>query len=421
MDRRTKSKIRAAMLWCHRWFGLLAGVWLFLLAATGTVIVFYEEIDHLLNPQLFDLPVVGERLPFEDLVRAAEASRSGSYARFVNLPNAPGEPLIAYLAARADSEEAIPRSLHAIVDPYTGEVLASRVFGAFKLDRLHFANWVYQLHMNLHLGTVGSVLLGIVALLWIFDHIPAVWLSFPTLRRWWRSFLVKRSARGAAQAYGLHRASGLWLAPVTLILAVSGVYFNFYPLFVAAVEFFSPLTEKVYQTAPALDEPIYSPEVSIDRALDTARQVTGDAEVDSLSILPASGLYWARIFDPRDLADYGQRNVYVSMQDGSVVGDQHGAEGSAGDVFIALQFPLHSGKIMGWPGRILIALTGLVICGLVATGFILWFRKRRGSRSSRRRAAQPSGAQQPGRPRLPRPSEADSALARRASSGQPAQ
>ncbi|MEM8997202.1 MAG: PepSY-associated TM helix domain-containing protein, partial [Acidobacteriota bacterium] len=135
--RATRAKVRAFMVVWHRWFGLLAGVWLFLLGATGSVIVFYEEIDHLLNPQLFDLRGTGERLPYEDLVRAAEASHPGSYARFVNLPNTPAEPVIAYLAAKPTSEATIPGGLHAIVDPYSGDVLASRVFGAFKLDRLH--------------------------------------------------------------------------------------------------------------------------------------------------------------------------------------------------------------------------------------------------------------------------------------------
>ncbi|MEM9556074.1 MAG: PepSY-associated TM helix domain-containing protein [Acidobacteriota bacterium] len=369
------------MLFWHRWFGLLAGIWLFLLAATGSILVFHEEIDHFLNRSLFDRPAIGDRLPFDELVRAAEASHAGSYARFVDLPNAPHEPLIAYLATRADAAQPVPAGLHAIVDPYSGEVLASRVFGDFKLDRLHLASWIYELHLSLHLGTFGSVLLGIVALLWIVDHLPAMWLSFPNLRGWWRGFVVKRSARGAALAYGWHRASGLWLAPVTLVLAVSGVYFNFSSQFLAAVNSLSPLTKGTHQTAPKLEDPIFEPAVTIDQALAAARQATGGFQVDSLSIVPSAGLYWARLFDPRDLADYGQRYVYIDMEDGAVVGDRHRAVGSAGDLFVALQFPLHSGKLLGWPGRILIFLTGLIICGLVGTGLIIWLRKWRGRRA----------------------------------------
>ncbi|MEM8997311.1 MAG: PepSY-associated TM helix domain-containing protein, partial [Acidobacteriota bacterium] len=258
---------------------------------------------------------------------------------------------------------------------------------------------------DLHLGTFGTVLFGVVAFFWILDHIPSLWLSFPKLRGWWRSFLVKRSARGAALAYGWHRASGLWLVPVTLGLAVSGVYFNFRSGFLAAVGAVSPLTAGVHQTAPKLDEPLFAPALTIDDALAVARSATNGAEVDSLSIVPTSGLYWVRLFDRRDMADYGQRYVYVDMDDGSVVGDRHRAEGTAGDVFVALQFPVHSGKLLGWPGRILISLTGLVLCGLVATGFIVWLRKRRSRLAWAAKRAQspprsPSGDDR-NRPELP--------------------
>lgn len=404
------------MVFVHRWFGLLAGVWLFVLALTGTFLVFYEEVDHALNRDVFHRPVVGERLPYEDLVRAAEASWPGSYARFVDLPNEAHEPLIAYLGALPDSGQKLPRRLNVLVDPYTAEVLVSRAPSASKMDRRHIARWIYQLHMNLHFGSFGTVLLGIVALFWVFDHLPSVWLSFPNLRQWYRSFLVKRNAKGLPQAYGLHRASGLWLLPVTLILAISGVYFNLRPVFNGAVEIFSPISPSVFRTLPRVDEPIYQGEITIDEALATATRVADGAEVDSLSFLPNNGLYWARVFDPRDLADYGQRYIYVSMVDGTVVGDHHRAEGTAADTFVALQFPLHSGKIFGWAGRLIIALTGLVLCALVITGFTLWFRKRKGRRKARRSSREQTDGKT--KPAMPLPKAARSRIDVR--DGQPA-
>ena len=45
-------RTRPALLW-HRWFGLLGGVWLLVIALTGSVLVFHEEIDHALNPDWF--------------------------------------------------------------------------------------------------------------------------------------------------------------------------------------------------------------------------------------------------------------------------------------------------------------------------------------------------------------------------------
>jgi uncharacterized iron-regulated membrane protein len=41
------------------------------------------------------------------------------------------------------------------------------------------------------------------------------------------------------------------------------------------------------------------------------------------------------------------------------------------------QFPLHSGRILGLPGRILISAMGIVVAMLSLTGIVIWLRKRR--------------------------------------------
>ena len=41
------------------------------------------------------------------------------------------------------------------------------------------------------------------------------------------------------------------------------------------------------------------------------------------------------------------------------------------------QFPLHSGRIVGLFGRILISIMGLVVAALSVTGVVIWWRKRR--------------------------------------------
>jgi hypothetical protein len=45
--------------------------------------------------------------------------------------------------------------------------------------------------------------------------------------------------------------------------------------------------------------------------------------------------------------------------------------GSAGDIFLQAQFPLHSGRILGLPGRIFVSATGLLVAMLSVTGIIL--------------------------------------------------
>ncbi len=51
------------------------------------------------------------------------------------------------------------------------------------------------------------------------------------------------------------------------------------------------------------------------------------------------------------------------------------------------QFPIHSGQILGLPGRILIAVMGVVIAGLSVTGVYIWWKKRVGRVARGRKAA----------------------------------
>ncbi|MBF1166099.1 MAG: PepSY domain-containing protein, partial [Dechloromonas agitata] len=59
-----------------------------------------------------------------------------------------------------------------------------------------------------------------------------------------------------------------------------------------------------------------------------------------------------------------------------------GYAGTAADMFVQAQFPLHSGRILGVPGRIMISVMGLVVAMLSVTGIYLWWKKR----SSRERS-----------------------------------
>jgi uncharacterized iron-regulated membrane protein len=46
-------------------------------------------------------------------------------------------------------------------------------------------------------------------------------------------------------------------------------------------------------------------------------------------------------------------------------------------VFLAWQYPLHSGKAFGWWGRGLIFLAGMSVSWLCVSGILIWWNKQR--------------------------------------------
>jgi uncharacterized iron-regulated membrane protein len=94
---------------------------------------------------------------------------------------------------------------------------------------------------------------------------------------------------------------------------------------------------------------------------------------------PMFGVYGVGFYEPaNDHGDggLGNRWLYFDDKNGTLAGANIPGTGSAGDIFMQAQFPLHSGRILGLPGRILISIMGVVVAILSMTGIIIWFRKR---------------------------------------------
>jgi uncharacterized iron-regulated membrane protein len=99
------------------------------------------------------------------------------------------------------------------------------------------------------------------------------------------------------------------------------------------------------------------------------------------------GIYGVRFFQAeQDRISGGMavKTLYYDGLDGRLIGDKTPWQGSAADVFVQLQFPLHSGRILGMPGRIMMSAMGLTVAMLSVTGVVIWHRKRQGRRKHAR-------------------------------------
>lgn len=90
------------------------------------------------------------------------------------------------------------------------------------------------------------------------------------------------------------------------------------------------------------------------------------------------GVYGVQFYPPEDgHGAGGHKRLYYDGQDGRYLSDLQPWQGTAADIFVQAQFPLHFGRILGLPGRTLISIMGLVVAMLSVTGVIIWWRKRK--------------------------------------------
>jgi uncharacterized iron-regulated membrane protein len=295
----------------------------------------------------------------------------------------------------------------------TGETRGKREWGAaWPISTETFVSFLYVLHYSLHIPEMwgidrwGEWLMGGVALLWTFDCFVGFYLTLPIRKRtaarvgrWWGRWKPawKIKTRGSSYRinFDLHRAFSLWTWALLFVLAVSAVSLNLYaevarPI-VAALSSFTPTPYDTRAMRPNND--LLEPKVTYAQVLANGRaeaQRRGfTLPVGDIFYSPDFGVFGVRFFGPGGDHDpgLGPAILYFDSADGRYIGDWIPWRGTAGDLFLQMQFPVHSGRILGIPGRIVISAMGLGVAMLSATGVAIWLRKRRARVAIRRPAA----------------------------------
>lgn len=401
--------MRSALVLLHRWFGLATALFLFVAGATGAVISWDHELDEWLNPHLYRAGSTSgqERSPLE-LAAALEAADPRLRVRYLPLRTEPGSSLLVMVEPRVDPATG---ELHVLgfnqvaLDPVSGAVLGRREWGKVSLERENLLPFLYKLHYSLHIPEgfgmePGILLMGVIALVWVLDTLIALWISFPSPATWRQSFALRWRAGGHKRIFDLHRSGGVWIFLLLLMLAVTSVSMNLKEQVMRpVVSWFSDLTPSPFATrAPVPPQQPIEPQIGIPelllRAQVTAHQLELTAPAGAVFLSTQFGIYGVGLFEGGNShGDGGLGNpwLYFDMRTGEALGADVPGRGSAGDIFLQAMFPLHSGRIIGIPGRILISLCGVAVAALSVTGVLIWIRKRRARRQVPQRMLQTSG------------------------------
>lgn len=390
--------LRSSLVTLHRWTGLFLAVFLFVAGLTGAIISWDHALDEWLNPQLFQANTKTTETPPSTLTLANqfEADNPRALVSYLPLNLEKGHTLSLFVSPRLDPEtgNAFDLDYNQVgMDPATGNVQASRMWGAISLTRENLLPFLYKLHYSLHIPDgfgleLGMLLFGIVSIVWILDCFIALWISFPAGSSWRKSFAFRWKQGGNKLNFDLHRSGGTWVWLILLMLAVTSVSMNLeYQVARPVVSLFSKLTPSPFAVrAPSpIDKPIMpgtSRETVLQLAQAEAQHRGWLTPAGAIFYSPVFGVYGVGFFEADNDHGDGLGNpwLYFDGPDGRLLGATVPGTGTAGDIFMQAQFPLHSGRILGLPGRILISCMGLMVAMLSVTGVIIWAKKRRARR-----------------------------------------
>lgn len=381
----------------HRWVGLAIALFLVVAGLTGCVLAFYDELDVWTNPSLYRVsPPTEFAQPLDPFQLREEVLRRvpGILINRINLESKPYQASLIYIAP--DTVGGTLENDELFVDPYTGEVLGARMWGDITQGRRNLIPFIFVFHESLALGTVGEYLFGIVALLWTLDCFMGLYLTFPIraarqkkawLRRWQPAWLIRWRASSYKFNFDLHRAGGLWVWAMLLVLAWSGVSFNL------SDEVYNPVMGAVFDMKaqadmkiPDLPQPLLNPPISFRAAVKIGDELLKEqALLQDFNVGGIGGIYYSSeiggyyygFSSNFDIRDGFESDLILSAEDGRYLGVFLPKREPAGWQITNWIEGLHRAKIGGMAMKVLIFMMGLVVTMLAVTGIIIWWRKRK--------------------------------------------
>ena len=360
--------MKKVILQLHLWVGLTAALLLLVLGVTGAMLVFEDQIDHWLNPQLSYVVPSGAPLPLSTLEQAAGKAHPGYQVEGVFFPGS------ADLSYGIDLASNSGDGIEIAVNQYTGEILGT-------WDDNRFVRKLHGLHTHLLGGKVGQAIVG-----W-GGGVFLLFLSLTGLILWWPRKLgtFRWSSFGTKFQFDLHNTIGIYASAFVLIFAITGI----------AIHWEGEVRELAKRISPTPAQQIKAKGtitpgktlLTIDQLYASAQNAVPGARVTGIG-LPNDATSPARVAMrfPEDHTPAGRTRLLLDPYSGKVLSLVNTREMPWAVSYAArVNRELHTGDIFGWPSKIAAALFSLALPVLAVTGPLIWWNRKMAARRAHSR------------------------------------
>lgn len=341
---------------------------MFVIGLTGSIYAFQDEIKDLVYKERLyvEVPAGAQRLPLSQLIAVAEKAfgkdRKPSRAELSQMP---GRTFM-FRAMKLNREAFGYWNYYQYYDkvylnPYTGQIV-------FKENaKKEFFTVVLALHMNLLMGdNVGHFVVKWSVVCFVVLLLSGLVLWWP--KKWKRKQLKKRlsvkwNAKFKRLNYDLHNVIGFYSFLVLMIIAGTGLMWSFDLTTDKKAKVLSDTTQ-MKDIMPA------------DLILNQALQASPETAYFLYNFPSAkSGTVNVSAYQS-EMKLYNRVQYRFDRYSGKLL--QAGETFSklpVGAKIIAMNYDLHTGSALGFTGKLLAFLAGLIVAGLPITGFLIWWKR----------------------------------------------
>ncbi len=366
----------------HLWLGLASGLVIFIVALTGALFVFSEDIQGITEKEFREvMPSEQIHLPLSRLKAIGDSTLKNMY----------GEVPAGYwdwqmLTCYPSGTRSYLYSGHRYKDPdvyydifihpYSGKILYTRESWTST-----FWKTVVDLHTNLLLGDTGGYIVKFCTLFFLIMVITGIILWWPRNQAASRQrfrFRWKSSMRWKRKNYDLHNILGFYASWIVIFMICTGLFWSFgwFKSFTyLLLDGKQPVSREL--TLPGAHKPPANTASLTDSMYYHALQNSQSAH--SVNINYQKDLSTPVEIYVKETGNwYPGTYFYFDPRNGSVLSVRASSAMSKGETLNELSSDIHYGWIFGWPSKIAVFFACLIAASLPVTGFYIWLgRKRR--------------------------------------------
>jgi uncharacterized iron-regulated membrane protein len=366
--------------WLHLWLGLAAGIVLIVVALTGSILTFEDELEPILFHKNLVVTAAGQRLPVDSLLQIANTAFPGKKANRLIIPDANNRSVEARIGTKGKGLKIV------YINPYTGKILFK---GAY--DKQFFRQ-VLSLHRYLLMGNTGKVITGISCSICLFLVISGLIIWWPANKSAIKQrFRIKWNASGKRLTWDLHAVSGFYVSIFLLLITLTGFVWSYdwaeqliYKLADGKIEKAAAKVKNMDKQKTA-NAGIYQ---SVFQQIDSVYHYAG---IIAFTI-PAKPTM--AITAQKEMDKSAVRHVdaaYFDSHTGKLIKKLPYEELSNGTRIRRMILPIHTGSLLGWPTKLLYLIVSLFTASFPITGLLIWLgRKKKSKIPRRKRTAQPA-------------------------------
>ena len=371
----------------HLWLGLSSGLVVFVIAVTGCLYAFQQEIQDWTQPYRFveaqDTPL----LPPSQIREIADAQLPGKHIHGVLYQGKTRAANAIYYSYEDHYYDFV------YVNPYSGAVLKVKDvyqdFFRIVLDG-HFYLWLPE--------KVGQPVVATATLVFVGMLLSGLFLWWPRGKKGVRQRVtIKWNARWRRKNYDFHNVLGFYVISLALVLALTGLVWGF-AWFKEAVyaatggekslTYEEPLSDTTAVPVSGAMHPVDQVWENMKAAYPAAESIemhfpASEQSPIHVAVNPDASTYWQidyLYFDQYTLDEVSVDHVWDRFE-----------QASTADKLMRMNYDIHTGAIAGLPGKILAFLASLIVASLPVTGLMLWLGRNKKSRKLSVRTAGSTG------------------------------